>query len=610
MYSEVKTMQTFYTVRPGDTLYKIAKRWELPVESLIAANNIVFPFTIYVGQQLSMPPGVDRIRVQPGDTVYKISQRYGIPASVIIEANNLVSPFIIQANQLLLLPEGVPYYRVQSGDTLYQIARKFNVKTNGLINYELIRQVNKLPSTTIFPGMKLVIPYAPTGDGGVLAYTSNRGGTYEIWLLNPRTGISSQLTNGLGESFSVPYWSPNSGLIAFVGRRGILSVVEVHTGAVVQVDQVEGNTMIGWSPNSQLISYTKQNAIVVYNLVSHQSQRIEVKSPSDVQWFPNGVDLLFQAQDQFGLSQLYRFRTDGSAKQQLTSNLSGPIQHARLSPDGNFVLYTSPGASISIIYVIDLSSGIVSEVQGGPLAKNYYPEWSPQSSHIAYSATAFDDRGYYSLIRTTENSGENDRTWAISNCFSTPVTWSTDGRKVAYLSGCKNEEFANEIWILDLSHPVPIRVVEGVRIFSLKWSPTAIINDPTKVYTNIQYQVEFQYPGHWQRVDNERYEGLDGFFQISAIASDTTIDEVCHTEAYHQLIPYGSQPQILKARIQNQEACYIFPSVDQPPEMNNQAALIIRYPSPLLINGEIYQYFILWADQAHITDISQTIQFL
>jgi TolB protein len=63
-------MQFFYTVRTGDTVSQIAKRWELPVESLIAANNLVSPYTIFVGQQLSVPPGVDVVRIKPGDTVY------------------------------------------------------------------------------------------------------------------------------------------------------------------------------------------------------------------------------------------------------------------------------------------------------------------------------------------------------------------------------------------------------------------------------------------------------------------------------------------------------------------------------------------------------------
>ena len=39
--------------------------------------------------------------------------------------------------------------------------------------------------------------------------------------------------------------------------------------------------------------------------------------------------------------------------------------------------------------------------------------------------------------------------------FLTPVTWSPDGRKIAYLSGCKEQEFANEMWVIDLSSSCP-----------------------------------------------------------------------------------------------------------------------------------------------------------
>ena len=42
-------MQIFYTVRPGDTLYNIAMRWSVPLQALIAANNLAAPYTISLG---------------------------------------------------------------------------------------------------------------------------------------------------------------------------------------------------------------------------------------------------------------------------------------------------------------------------------------------------------------------------------------------------------------------------------------------------------------------------------------------------------------------------------------------------------------------------------
>ncbi len=498
-------MQFFYTVRPGDTLYQIARRWELPVESVIAASNLTPPYTIFVRQQLSIPPGVNAYRVQPGDSINRISQIYGVPSTVIIEANQLQPPYVIQAGQLLNIPPGVPYYVVQSGDTLFQIAGRYNVTTGGQSNYELIRQVNRLPSSTIFPGMKLVIPYAPPGDRGLIAYTSDRGGHDDIWLYHPQNGMNVQLTNELGDSFSKPIWSPDSRKIAFVGKKRILYVIFITTGSIARIDQLEEGVELGlgWSPDSQQLAYTKQEHMVLYNVLSHEAQSIRQPGASDVGWFPNGTELLFQAPDASSISQLFRIRTDGTGKQPITKNTDGPLHNARLSPDGTFALYTTPGASISIIHTVELSTGNVFEVKGGPLAKNYFPEWSPNSSQIAYSATAFDDRGSFSQIRTVGRQGENDRIGAISNCFATPVTWSPNGRKIAYLSGCKEQEFASEMWVLDLHHPVPIRLIEGVKIMSLQWSPLPILDLSRKTYTNPVYKVRFQYPSHWQKVNIE-----------------------------------------------------------------------------------------------------------
>lgn len=451
-----------------------------------------------------------------------------------------------------------------------------------------------------------------SGGYGLIAYTSDRGGYYDIWLFNTRNGVNVQLTNELGDSFSNPVWSPDSSKIAFVGKNRILYIIHLTTGLISSIDQLEeeADFALDWSPDSERLAYTKRNHIILYNVTSHEVESIILPGSSNVQWFPNGVELLFQAPDASGISQLFRIRTDGSKKQQITSNTDGPLHNAQLSPDGTFALYTTPGVSISIINTVELSTSNVFEVKGGPLAKNYFPKWSPDSMQIAYSATASNDTGYFSQVRTVGRQAENDRIWAVSNCFATPITWSPDGRKIAYLSGCTEQEFAHEMWVFDFKHPVPIRLIEGVRIMSLQWSPTPIIDISRKTYTSPVYKVKFLYPSHWQKVNDERYEGVDGFFQISAISSGGSIDEVCRGEASHPLMPYGSRPSIFKTQIQNQEACLIFPSADQPAEMLRQAALIVRYPKPIQIQETDYNYFILWADERHIKQITSSLMFL
>lgn len=599
-------MQYFYSVRHNETLKEIAKRWYVPDASIIASNNLQAPYKISVGKQLSIPPGVNEYRVQTGDSVYRIAQLYGLPISIIVEANKLTSPYLLHANQVLKIPPGVPYYVVQQGDSLDEIALRFNSNKHKII------KLNNLPNATLTSGMKLKIPLVPTGGSGFIAYTSNRGGQFDIWTYNFQDGETKQLTSGLGESYSLPMWSPDSDRIAFVGKDRVVYVIYVSSGSIGAIDQLTegGDFSLAWSPDSVHLAYAARGIIQVYNTTSHEGTVVEQPGASEINWFPNRVELLFQALDASGISQLYRCKIVGTEKIQITNNENGLLQNVQLSPDGSFVLYTTPGVSISIIYTVELATGKVYEVKGGPQAKNYYPKWSPDSLQIAYSATNLANNSYFSEIRTVNRKGGNDRIWTISTCFSTPVTWSPNGTKLAYLSGCSTTEFANEMWMIDLKHPVPIQLLEGFTILSLNWSPKPVLDVARKQYTNESFGVTFQYPASWKRVNDERYVGDDGFFQISAILGSEDINEICHDEAFQELRPYGTTPKIIPSENQSIEACMILPSPDQPAEMNGQAAYIIKYPEPIELDGEMYNYLILWADKDHIDAISSTLLFI
>ncbi len=51
--------RTFYTVRRGDTLVRIANRFDIDLNALVEENGIADPTKIYVGQQLLIPPPPD-----------------------------------------------------------------------------------------------------------------------------------------------------------------------------------------------------------------------------------------------------------------------------------------------------------------------------------------------------------------------------------------------------------------------------------------------------------------------------------------------------------------------------------------------------------------------
>lgn len=604
-------MQTFYTVRPGDTVSSIAKRWEIPPAALVAANSLADPNSLVPGQQLSMPSRVAAYQVQSGDSVSRIAARYGVPTEAIIQANGLRPPYVIYVDQWLTIPPGVPYYIVRRGDTLWQLARTYNVTTNGQPRPELIRAANGLPSDAIAVGMRLVIPYAPPGGNGKLAYVSNEGGAPDLWLLDPVTGVSEPIGGGQADTHSVPYWSPNNRRIAFIGRQQVLFILDVQTGRTIQIDQLEPYTTLTWSPDGERIAYAKNGQIVLYNLSNFSAAAIPAPGAKHVQWFPSGDRLLFAAPDAAGNDQLFDVRTDGTDRRQRTTAHTGPMNDVELSPNGASALFTSPGASISLLYVVTLSTGAIAQMTGGPLGRNYNPEWSPNGEFVAYSANEYVERkGYFSTVRIERPRGDQ-RTLSVSDCFASPVSWAPDGLTIVYGAGCGGQSYPRELWTVRTDRPAPRRLhVSAGAIYSFRWSRGAVPVQPVAVYRSQTYRVSFPYPADWRRVSETRYEGSDGFFEISALASDLPFHELCRAEAYHRLMPYGTAPRIVPGRVQGQEACYIFPSADQAPEMRKQSALIVVYPQPVVINGNEYPYFILWADLDHIQAMAAGLRFL
>lgn len=92
-----------HVVQRGDTLYGISRGYGVPLRSLIDANSLQPPYTLLVGQRLTIPQPKTHV-VQGGDTVFSLSRRYGVSMTELSRANGLAEPYRIQVGQQLLIP--------------------------------------------------------------------------------------------------------------------------------------------------------------------------------------------------------------------------------------------------------------------------------------------------------------------------------------------------------------------------------------------------------------------------------------------------------------------------------------------------------------------------
>lgn len=139
---------TVYTIRPGDSYYTLASRFNTTIAALQAANPTVNPQNLQIGQQICIPvapttdpcPGGFLYVIRTGDTYFSISQRFGIAVAALAAANPGVNPNALVIGQSICIPAPRPaqcpggrFYTIVSGDTLYSISRRFNTTVEAIL---------------------------------------------------------------------------------------------------------------------------------------------------------------------------------------------------------------------------------------------------------------------------------------------------------------------------------------------------------------------------------------------------------------------------------------------------------------------------------------------
>uniref|UniRef100_A0A7V4JNZ3 Peptidoglycan endopeptidase n=1 Tax=Thermodesulfobacterium geofontis TaxID=1295609 RepID=A0A7V4JNZ3_9BACT len=209
-----------YLVKKGDTLYSIAKKYNVSVEELKKINNLQ-DNNISIGQILRIPVNkklnfsqtfknsenfssqenkpISYHKVAKGETLYSISKKYGIPIQELKKLNNLKTTKL-KVGQTIKIYQNLEktakkleekefiLYEVKEGDTLYTISLKHNV------SIELIKDLNGIKDNVIFVGQKLKIPCNPLEE--------------ELFVLeNPAIQFEEKPKELLSQKFSVNFLS-------------------------------------------------------------------------------------------------------------------------------------------------------------------------------------------------------------------------------------------------------------------------------------------------------------------------------------------------------------------------------------------------------------------
>ena len=150
-----------YKISKGDSLYSIAKKFGVSVNDIINYNQLANTL-LSVNQQLLIPvnkvvesgkdPHINYV-IKKGDTLYNIAKRYNVTPQELMDYNNLSSSLLNIGNTILIpQTKQLINYFVRTNDTLQSIAQRFNT------TIDEIMKLNNLNTTDVNIGQLLLIP--------------------------------------------------------------------------------------------------------------------------------------------------------------------------------------------------------------------------------------------------------------------------------------------------------------------------------------------------------------------------------------------------------------------------------------------------------------------
>ena len=182
-----------YTIRPGDTIFNLAMTYNTTVEAILRVNPGIDPNNLQIGQRICIPiappgpicpVGTFSYTIRPGDTLFNLARTYNTTVEAIIAVNPGIDPNNLQIGQRICIPIAPPgpicpvgtfEYTIRQGDTLFNLARTYNTTVEAIIAVNPGIDPNNLQI-----GQRICIPIAPPGPScpvGTFAYTIRQGDT-------------------------------------------------------------------------------------------------------------------------------------------------------------------------------------------------------------------------------------------------------------------------------------------------------------------------------------------------------------------------------------------------------------------------------------------------
>jgi|SRR5262245_4873155 len=226
-------------------------------------------------------------------------------------------------------------------------------------------------------------------DGTKMAFSSNRDGNWEIYVMNADGSGITRLTANRSADDASPAWSPDGSKIAFHSNRDdnyeiyLMNADGSGQTNLTKESRAE-DASPSWAPDGSRIVFASEGDLYTMRADGSQQVRLTSGKTDDLfpSWSPDGTKIALSA-GVGSKSYIDVLNADGTGRRRLTRG--GFEYEPRWSKDGSKIVYADFATGLGHIVVMSADGMGATRLTGAPKRVDYDPSWSPDGAKIVFA---------------------------------------------------------------------------------------------------------------------------------------------------------------------------------------------------------------------------------